>query len=67
MVLTPASLTVDEGDTTGGSIHGQALPPVPSEQVTVTITGHTGTEVSLDKTTLTFTTTELEHTPRLSR
>ena len=55
IVLIPASLSVDEGDTTGAT-YTVKLATQPSAEVTVTVTGHTGTDVSVDKATLTFTT-----------
>ena len=55
IVLTPTSLTVEEEDATGET-YTVKLATEPSEEVTVTITGHFGTELTLDKTTLTFTT-----------
>ena len=55
IVLTPTSLTVEEEDATGET-YTVKLATEPSEEVTVTITGQSGTEVTLDKTTLTFTT-----------
>ena len=56
IVLTPSTLEVDEGEATGQS-YTVKLSTQPSEQVTVTVTGHSGTDLTLDKTTLTFTTT----------
>ena len=56
IILTPGSLSVDEGDTAGVS-YTVKLATQPSEQVTVTVTGQSGTDLTLDKTTLTFTTT----------
>ena len=56
IVLTPGSLTVDEGDATGAS-YTVKLATQPSESVTVSVSGHAGTDLTLDKTTLTFTTT----------
>ena len=55
IVLSPTSLEVDEGDAAGAS-YTVKLATQPSENVTVTVTGHSGTDLSLDKTTLTFTT-----------
>ena len=55
IVLSPTSLTVDEGDTTGAT-YTVKLATQPSEDVTVTVSGHNGTDVTLNKTTLTFTT-----------
>ena len=51
---TPTSLTVIEGDATGGS-YTVVLDSQPTADVTVTISGHSGTDVSLDTSTLTFT------------
>ena len=46
------------GPTEGGSeSYKVALATQPSDTVTVTITGHSGTDLTLDKTSLTFTTT----------
>ena len=55
IVLNPMSLTVGEGDDTGAT-YTVKLATQPSEPVSVVVTGQTGTDVSLDKTTLTFTT-----------
>ena len=55
IVLSPASLSVDEGSATG-STYTVKLATQPSAQVTVAVTGHSGTDVSLDKATMTFTT-----------
>ena len=55
IVLTPTSLSVDEGDTTGET-YTVKLATQPDEAVTITVTGHSGTDLTLDKTTLTFTT-----------
>ena len=56
IVLTPTSLSVDEGDTTGETPYTVKLATQPDEAVTITVTGHSGTDLTLDKTTLTFTT-----------
>ena len=56
IVLSKSSLTVAEGDTTGRS-YTVKLSHQPSEEVTVTITGHAGTDLTPDETTLTFSTT----------
>ena len=59
IVFTPTSLTVDEGDTTGAS-YMVKLATEPSEEVTVTISGQSGTDLTLSglspTSTLTFTT-----------
>ena len=51
IVLDPVSLSVEEGDTTGVS-YTVALATEPSDSVTVSITGHDGTDLSLSGTTL---------------
>ena len=60
IVFTPTSLTVDEGDTTGAS-YMVKLATEPSEEVTVTISGQAGTDLTLSglspTNTLTFTAT----------
>ena len=50
--ITPTSLTVPEGQSRDYTV---VLTTKPSADVTVTISGHDGTDVSLDKTTLAFT------------
>ena len=55
VVLSRPSLTLTEGDAVGSS-YTVALATKPSAGVSVSITGHSGTDLSLDKTTLTFTT-----------
>ena len=55
IVLTPESLNLDEGDASGTS-YTVKMATEPTEEVTVTITGHLGTDLTLDKTSLTFTT-----------
>ena len=55
IVLSATSITVGEGDAVGVS-YTVKLATQPSEQVTVTVTGHSGTDVSLDNASLTFTT-----------
>ena len=59
IVLSPTSLSVDEGDDTGAT-YTVKLATQPSAEVTVTVSGHTGTEVSVDKASLTFTTDNWE-------
>ena len=51
--FTPQSLAVDEG---GSSIYRVRLSSQPSDTVTVLITGQSGTDLTLDKISLTFTT-----------
>ena len=55
LVLSTTTLEVMEGDATGAT-YTVRLGTEPSEEVTVAVTGHTGTDVSVDKATLTFTT-----------
>ena len=52
--VSKTSLTVREGDTAGDS-YTVALSTQPTANVTVTVAGHTGTDVTLSPTTLTFT------------
>ena len=63
VVLTPTSLTVEEGDADGQS-YTVKLSHEPSEDVTVTVTGQASTDLSLTglsaTSTLTFTTTNWE-------
>ena len=51
VVLDPASLTVEEGSATGAS-YTVKLSHQPSGAVTVTITGHDGTDLTISGTTL---------------
>ena len=55
VVLTPTSLEVVEEDGTGGS-YTVRLSHQPGQDVTVEVTGLSETDLSLDNTTLTFTT-----------
>ena len=52
LVLSPPSLTVAEG---GQAIYTVALATEPSAPVTVAISGTSGTDLTLDQTSLTFT------------
>ena len=52
VAINPTSLTILEGNTDTYTV---VLDTEPAGNVTITISGHTGTDVSLDKTTLTFT------------
>ena len=58
VVLTPTTLTVDEGDAAGGT-YTVKLSHEPSEDVTVTVSGQADTDVALTglsaTNTLTFT------------
>ena len=54
VVLSETGLTVREGYSAGSS-YTVKLATRPSGSVAVAITGHAGTDLSLDKTTLTFT------------
>ena len=58
LVVSPASVTVDEGDTAGadaGASYTVRLATQPSARVTVTISGTSGTEVTLDTSSFVFT------------
>ena len=55
LVLTPTSLTVAEG---GSSTYSVALASQPTADVAVTISGHSGTDVGLSRTSLSFTTSD---------
>ncbi len=50
-IIEPSPLSVDEG---GQNTYTVALGERPSRDVSVAITGHTGTDLALDKTSLTF-------------
>ena len=54
VVLSETGLTVTEGDAAGSS-YTVKLATEPTGEVTVTVSGHAGTDLTLDKTTLTFT------------
>ncbi len=54
LTLSTPTLGVDEGDDAEYTVR---LATQPSATVTVAITGHSGTDLSLDSTSLTFTTT----------
>ena len=60
--VSKTTLTVEEEDTTGNS-YTVVLDAQPSADVTVTVAGHAGTDVTPNPTTLTFTTSRLEHVP----
>ena len=53
LTLSTTTLGVDEGDDADYTVR---LSTQPTAQVTVAITGHSGTDLSLDSTSLTFTT-----------
>ena len=58
LVVSPASVTVEEGDTAGadaGASYTVRLATQPSARVTVTISGTSGTEVTLDTSSFVFT------------
>ena len=55
LVLSRQSLTVTEGDAAGSSYTVRLAATEPTGEVTVTISGHTSKDLTLDKTTLTFT------------
>ena len=52
--IDPTELTVLEGDATGAS-YTVVLDTQPSAEVTIDISGHGGTDVSVDQSSLTFT------------
>ena len=54
LVISKDSLTVAEGDAAGSS-YTVKLATEPTGEITVTVSGHAGTDLTLDKTTLTFT------------
>jgi len=53
VMVSPDSLTITEGSSASYTV---ALNVEPTDAVTVTITGQAGTDLTLDKTSLTFTT-----------
>ena len=55
VTVSKTALTVTEQDSTGGS-YTVALDTEPTANVTVTVAGHAGTDVTPNPTTLTFTT-----------
>ena len=55
ITVSTTTLTVTEADTTGGS-YTVVLDSRPTADVTVTVAGYAGTDVTLDPGTLTFTT-----------
>ena len=54
IVLSPTSITVTEGG--GATTYTVAVGSQPTADVAVTIAGHLGTDVGLNRTSLTFTT-----------
>ena len=62
LVLSESAVTVIEGDATGTS-YTVKLSHVPTTTVTVTVSGHSGTDVTLNKQSLTFTHVQLGHGP----
>ena len=58
VTVSKTALTVTEQDTTGDS-YTVALDTEPTANVTVTVAGHAGTDVTPDPTTLTFTASKL--------
>ena len=57
LVISESSLGIDEGDATGET-YTVKLATEPTGNVTVAISGHTGTDLSLDETSLAFTTAD---------
>ena len=55
IVLSPTSLSVTEG---GSATYTVALASQPAADVAVTIAGHSGTDLRLNRTSLTFTTSD---------
>ena len=55
VVVTPTGFFVTEGDTTGAS-YSVVLRTEPTGSVTVTVGGHSGTDLTVSPATLTFTT-----------
>ena len=55
LVIDPAALAVSEGGSKGYTV---ALATQPTGEVTVTVGGTTGTDLDVDKASLTFSTTE---------
>ena len=53
LILSPTSLNVDEGDDASYTVR---LATLPTSTVTVAISGHSGTDLTLDETSLEFTT-----------
>ena len=53
-ILAPAEMTMEEGTQAPLPV---SLAAQPSGTVTIGLTGHTGTQITLDRTSLTFTTT----------
>jgi len=52
VTVSPASLSVSEGESKGYTLK---LDSAPTDDVTIEITGYTGTDLELDKVSLTFT------------
>ncbi len=52
-IALPSTLTVDEGDSASYQV---VLATEPTMSTTITVTGHTGTDLTLDTASLTFTT-----------
>ena len=59
LTVSESTLTLTEEDSTGDS-YTVVLDTLPTADVTVTVAGHAGTEVTLSTTTLTFTTLNWE-------
>ncbi|MCY4122751.1 MAG: hypothetical protein OXG72_17725, partial [Acidobacteria bacterium] len=53
LLLSPTSLGVDEGDDASYTVK---LATQPRRTVTVAVSGHSGTDLTLDTTSLTFST-----------
>ena len=55
LVVSREEMALSEGDTDGRMTFTVRLPHVPTQDVTITISGHSGTDLDLSTTTLTFT------------
>ncbi|MDE2944397.1 MAG: tandem-95 repeat protein, partial [Gemmatimonadota bacterium] len=62
-MLSPSPLEVNEGDTASYTVR---LATQPTDTVTVAITGHAGTDLTLDTTSLTFTTADWSTAQRVT-
>ena len=59
LAVSPMAMDVDEGDA-AGEIFNVRLATAPSSEVTVAISGHSGTDVTPSRTSLRFTTNNWE-------
>ena len=63
LVILPRSLSMAEGDSGSYTVK---LATEPSADVTVAVTGHSGTDLTLDKTSLTFSTSNWSQVQRVT-